>query len=122
MAKDNFVEVELIANPSVTRKMSENSLRLNKNKWRAVGAIQVPVEKKKVVEPVANSGGINPSLTINVPQDEFGSGPKGDVIPALTDKPDDLELARAAYFMKFGTKPDGRFSAARLNELINNPQ
>lgn len=97
MAKDRFVEVELIANPSVTRKMSENSLRLNKNKWREIGSAQVIIQKKKDAEPVANED------------------------TGLPDKPNELELARAAYFTKFGTKPDGRFSITRLNELINNP-
>ena len=124
---DNFIEVELIANPLVKRLMSPQSLRDNKDRWRAVGQIDSPAppEKKNPVEPVDNGQGAGDDYPVQEPsaqdlvQDpplppEFAS------VPAIEGQEElSIEALRAAYFEKYGIKPDTRWGISRLTKQLN---
>lgn len=103
MARENYVEVELIKNPSVKRTMNINSFKMNQKKWRlqAGQSLDTAPVKKKDVEPVVNVEAFS--------KVEDTVKPESGVIDAL----------RAQYEAKFGKVPDKRFNISRLTKEIN---
>lgn len=106
MAENEYVRVELIANPSVKRTMSKNSLRVNSNKWREVDAVEEKQEKPKK--------GAAPAVNASI-----------DDIPVIststTEQEVDPELAdlRAQYEAKFNKPADKRMKADKLKSKLN---
>lgn len=106
MAENEYVRVELIKNPSVKRTMSRNSLKVNSNKWREVGA-EEPAKvapKKAVAEVVADE----PTKTVS----------EAPVTPVQEVDPE-LAALRAEYEAKFGKPEDKRMRADKLKAKIN---
>lgn len=98
------VKVELIANPAVTRMMTEMSLRSNASKWRLAGTVAASEpEKKRDVEPAES---LEESI-FKVPTE-------------TTDDP--LEGLKAQYRAKFGKLPDGRWGVEKLKTKLNEAQ
>lgn len=97
---NQVVKVELIANPTVTRMMTEASLKANASKWRLAGTVAASQEvKKKDVEPVV---------------DEIFAFPIGDVPQETTV----LSGLQAQYKAKTGKDPDKRWGVNRLTKEL----
>lgn len=114
---ENYVEVELIKNPSVKRTMNVNSFKMNQKKWRLQSgeSLTAPV-KKKVVEPAASKG------TVMHADATWGKLPdvsESEQFAVITDNDSVIESLRAQYEAKTGKKPDGRWNVSRLTKEIN---
>jgi len=103
MAETEYVRVELISNPSVKRTMSKNSLRVNSNKWREVGAEQV--EKKE--------------LPKNVVAEVAGENPTEPVKTQAQDVDPELAALRTEYEAKTGKPADKRMKADKLKAKLD---
>lgn len=119
---ENYVEVELIKNPSVKRTMNVNSFKMNQKKWRLQTgeSLTAPV-KKKVVEPAASK----PEIKVTKIESEGGIVAKALVpeseFATISEETGDglIESLRAQYEGKTGKKPDGRWNVSRLTKEIN---
>ncbi len=104
MADNDYVRVELIKNPSVKRNMSKNSLKVNSNKWREVGAAEPEkVIAKKPVEAAESGSTDLPPVTLP---------PIVEVDPELAD-------LRVQYEAKFNKPADKRMKADKLKAKLN---
>lgn len=103
MAETEYVRVELISNPSVKRTMSKNSLRVNSNKWREIGA-----------EPVASK-----QLPKNVVAEVADENPIEPVKTQVQDVDPELAALRAEYEAKTGKPADKRMKAYKLKAKID---
>lgn len=122
MARENYVEVESIKNPSVKRLMNVNSFKMNQKKWRLQSGQtleQALSTKKKDVEPVAKPvKAVEPEIPSNIDEDLIAK-PETPFVKVGDETPSELETLRAAYKEKTGNEPDARWKAARLNKEIN---
>jgi hypothetical protein len=129
MAREIYVSVELIKNPTVKRQMNVNSFRMNQKKWRLQDGQtleQAMTVKKKVVEP-AVSKAMFVGSTIQM-EDEFSNvdsdllkKPETPFVEVKeTNEPTGLiDGLRAEYETKTGKKADGRWNVERLTQKIN---
>lgn len=104
--ENEYVRVELIANPSVKRTMSKNSLRVNSNKWREIGAAEPekPVKKKDVVPAGSESTDEIPVISTS---------------PTVQEADPELVELRAQYEAKFNKPADKRMKADKLKAKLN---
>ena len=113
---ENYVEVELIKNPSVKRTMNVNSFKMNQKKWRLQTgeSLTAPV-KKKVVEPVASKPVLG--ATSNVVE----SKPHESEFATITEETGNglIESLRDQYKAKSGKDADKRWNVSRLTKEIN---
>lgn len=119
---ENYVEVELIKNPSVKRTMNVNSFKMNQKKWRLQSgeSLTAPV-KKKVVEPAVSKSDFQVPFKSGEGQ-YVGGAPENSEseFVTVTETSDGLiESLRSQYEAKTGKKPDGRWNVSRLTKEIN---
>lgn len=113
---ENYVEVELIKNPSVKRTMNVNSFKMNQKKWRLQDgeSLDAPVVKKKVVEPAVKE-------VVNFPKQELqtdeGFVKVSDTIE--TNNSGVIDALRDQYKAKTGKDADKRWNISRLTKEIN---
>ena len=116
MPRENYVEVELIVNPSVKRTMNINSFRMNQKKWRLQSQSfeTTPVVKKKDVEPVVEPFPPFPPFNVDVGKVEEAVSTIEKRMQQTT-----IDTLRDQYLAKTGNKPDGRWNISRLTKEIN---
>jgi len=109
MAKEEYVWVELIANPTRKRQMTPNSLKSNSAKWRlsegGENEKQAPELKKKDVAPVEIKSTEGAIATLPVKAE-----PVADP---------ELDQLRADYLAKTGKPADKRMKKDKLKSLID---
>ena len=113
---ENYVEVELIKNPSVKRTMNVNSFKMNQKKWRLqTGESLTAKVKKKVVEPVVSKPVLG--ATSNVVE----SKPQESEFATITEETGNglIESLRDQYKAKSGKDADKRWNVSRLTKEIN---
>lgn len=117
------VRIRLKSNPESTRVITERSwANYDKRKWEAVGIQEpqaTPVQKKSVVEPVAEVTEFKSPVAI---EKTTGS----DFIPETHDDlgftnpvPSELDELRATYEAKFGKPADKRMKEDKLKKMID---
>jgi hypothetical protein len=120
MAQTVLVTVENIKNPSVKRKMTVASAKLNSRKWRIVeGAPETQaqeVKKKEVVKPVVEVK--KAELPIKEVAPEAGDSFNNEFAKIGDDQPSEKESLQKEYEALSGSKPDGRWNEGKLKEKI----
>ncbi len=114
MARENYVDVELIKNPSVKRTMNINSFKMNTKKWRlqAGESLDASVQvKKKDVEPA-----VKPQVREVVTNDEGFAKVSDDI---ETNNDEVINNLRERYKQRTGKDADKRWNISRLTKEIN---
>lgn len=121
MAKEQYLMVESIKNPSVKRLMNVNSFKMNQKKWRLQnGQTLEQATKKKDVEPVVEQPVkvIEPETFGNTDEDLLKK-PETPFVKVEDEPVSEIDSLRAAYTEKTGKKPDGRWNVERLTKELN---
>lgn len=122
MAREQYVEVESIKNPSVKRLMNVNSFKMNQKKWRLQSGQtleQALTTKKKDVEPVVKPVKVVEPETFGNTDEDLLKKPETPFVKVEDEPVSEIDTLRAAYTEKTGKKPDGRWNVERLNKEIN---